>query len=90
MPSKAMPASLQHPNLVPSSPPKQSPLCAGDCSGEWEETGADRLTKLAYQDARRAAAMKEALREHHYAQYSFAPQINPRSRALGKVGRLQP
>eukprot|EP00983_Pelagomonas_calceolata_P046966 1140406-Pelagomonas_calceolata.AAC.10 len=54
------------------------------CSEDWDDAS-DRLTKLAYQDVRHAQAVKEALREHHYAQFTFAPEINPRSRAIGKV-----
>lgn len=58
------------------------PLCL--CSEDWDDTS-DRITKLAYQDVRHAQALKEALREHHYAQFTFAPEINPRSRQMGKV-----
>jgi len=59
-------------------------LAGAHHSEDWDNTS-DRLTKLAYQDVRHGQALKEALREHHYAQYSFAPDINPRSRAMGKV-----
>ncbi|KAF5837104.1 hypothetical protein DUNSADRAFT_4827 [Dunaliella salina] len=52
-------------------------------SEDWDDA-TDRLTKLAYQDARHVQAVKEALREHHYAQFTFAPEINPRSRSIGK------
>ena len=43
------------------------------------------LTKLAYQDVRRSQALREALDQHYYGQLSFSPDINPKSRAIGKV-----
>ena len=43
------------------------------------------ITKLAYQDVRRSQALREALDQHYYGQLSFSPDINPKSRAIGKV-----
>ncbi len=60
-------------------------VCVCVCSDDLE-CGGDRIAKLAYADVRRSAALKEALTRHHYSQYTFTPEINPRSRVIGKVG----
>ncbi len=57
-------------------------LSGGDGGGGSKE---DRVAKLAYADVRRSAVLKEALSRHFYAQFPFAPDINPRSRVIGKV-----
>ncbi|EFJ49725.1 hypothetical protein VOLCADRAFT_104176 [Volvox carteri f. nagariensis] len=44
----------------------------------------DRLSKLAYQDVQRSAALRGALEQHHYGQYTFTPKINERSRKIGR------
>ncbi len=42
------------------------------------------------QDVRKSAALKDALAEHYYGQFSFAPDINARSRIIGKVRERGP
>ncbi|KAG1657311.1 hypothetical protein FOA52_009145 [Chlamydomonas sp. UWO 241] len=49
-----------------------------------EYGGGDVVTKLAVQDVRRSAALKQALKEHYDSQLSFSPEINPRSRRLAR------
>ncbi|KXZ43609.1 hypothetical protein GPECTOR_85g339 [Gonium pectorale] len=46
--------------------------------------GGDRLNKLAYDDVQRKAALREALEQHHYGQFTFQPAINERSRRIGR------
>lgn len=55
------------------------------CSNDDLDDTADRLTKLAYQDVRKSQALKDALAEHYYSQFPFSPEINPKSRLIGKV-----
>jgi hypothetical protein len=42
------------------------------------------------QDVRKSAALKDALAQHYYGQFSFTPDINPKSRVIGKVGHTLP
>ncbi|KAG2497455.1 hypothetical protein HYH03_004610 [Edaphochlamys debaryana] len=56
---------------------------SGSGSGGEGSTRA-RLDKLAYGDAQRSVALREALAEHHYGQFTFQPQINERSRQIGR------
>jgi hypothetical protein len=65
-------------------------LCSGELGGgrggaHSVVSNPDAVTKLAYTDVRRSMALREALAQHHYGQFPFAPDINPRSRAIGKV-----
>ncbi|GIL80181.1 hypothetical protein Vretimale_12978 [Volvox reticuliferus] len=52
----------------------------------WSISGGDggRLSKLAYEDVQRSAALRDALEQHHYGQFTFTPAINPRSRRIGR------
>ncbi|GFR49740.1 hypothetical protein Agub_g11897 [Astrephomene gubernaculifera] len=53
----------------------------------WSGSGGgegDRTSKLAYDDVQRSVALREALEQHHYGQYTFAPAINERSRRIGR------
>ncbi|GAX77783.1 hypothetical protein CEUSTIGMA_g5226.t1 [Chlamydomonas eustigma] len=49
----------------------------------------ESVTKLAYQDVRRSQALREALDQHYYGQLSFSPEINPKSRAIGRRHSLE-
>ena len=46
----------------------------------------DRTHKLAYQDPQKSEALRDAMKDHYYAQFTFAPEINDRSRRIGRVG----
>lgn len=50
-----------------------------------DESGAERLERLAFRDRERAEASRQALAEHLYGQFTFQPEINPRSRRMGKA-----
>lgn len=42
----------------------------------------DRLVKLSVADPAKSAALREALSQHYYAQYTFTPRINDNSRRI--------
>ncbi|GLC60543.1 hypothetical protein PLESTB_001625100 [Pleodorina starrii] len=44
----------------------------------------DRVSKLAYEDVQKSAALRDALAQHHYGQFTFTPAINERSRRIGR------
>ncbi|GIL54738.1 hypothetical protein Vafri_10453 [Volvox africanus] len=58
----------------------------GGGGSNWSYSGGDggRLSKLAYEDVQRSAAVRDALEQHHYGQFTFTPAINPRSRRIGR------
>lgn len=49
--------------------------------------GGGRLSKLAYEDVQKSAALRDALAQHHYSQFTFTPRINETSRRIGRVRR---
>ena len=54
-------------------------------AGQQGETPAQRAERLAVYDAARVAAARQAAKDEYYAQYTFQPAINERSRRLAKV-----
>eukprot|EP00798_Chlamydomonas_sp_ICE-L_P015261 gene15262-21344_t len=40
--------------------------------------------KLAYTDQQRSEALKDALKQHYYSQFTFSPHINQRSKSIGR------
>ncbi|OWZ05033.1 hypothetical protein PHMEG_00022951 [Phytophthora megakarya] len=52
------------------------------------ESSQQKLYRLAYNDQREAELKKQRLREEEFAQYTFKPEINPVSKALGKSTSL--
>lgn len=52
------------------------------------ESSQQKLYRLTYNDQREAELKKQRLREEQYAQYTFKPEINPVSKALGKPSTL--
>ncbi|KAG2424445.1 hypothetical protein HXX76_014498 [Chlamydomonas incerta] len=46
--------------------------------------GGGRLSKLAYEDVQKSAALRDALAQHHYSQFTFTPRINETSRRIGR------
>ncbi|POM73968.1 Hypothetical protein PHPALM_9136 [Phytophthora palmivora] len=52
------------------------------------ESNQQKLYRLTYNDQREAELKKQRLREEQYAQYTFKPEINPVSKALGKSSTL--
>ncbi len=54
--------------------------------GQGSGTSEDRISRLAYGDVQKSAALRDALAQHHYGQFTFAPAINERSRRIGRVG----
>ena len=56
-----------------------------EMAGHQGETSAQRAERLAVYDAARVAAARQAANEEYYAQYTFRPAINERSRRLAKV-----
>ncbi|GMG16203.1 unnamed protein product [Phytophthora fragariaefolia] len=52
------------------------------------ETNQQKLYRLTYNDQREAELKKQRLREEQYAQYTFKPEINPVSKALGRSSTL--
>jgi hypothetical protein len=53
-----------------------------------EETEEERLQRLAYQDLQRKEAMRKAMEKQLQSQYSFKPEINPVSKAIGKASSI--
>lgn len=53
------------------------------------ESFLERVERLAGGEAQRRAAKQAALRHAHLAQFSFAPAINPRSRAIGRSHNVE-
>ncbi|KAE8893343.1 hypothetical protein PF003_g22640 [Phytophthora fragariae] len=52
------------------------------------ESNQQKLYRLTYNDQRDAELKKQRLREEQYAQYTFKPEINPVSKALGRPSTL--
>ncbi|ETO61552.1 hypothetical protein F444_20455 [Phytophthora nicotianae P1976] len=52
------------------------------------ESSQQKLYRLTYNDQREAELKKQRLREEQYAQYTFKPEINPVSKALGRSSTL--
>ncbi|GMF24925.1 unnamed protein product [Phytophthora lilii] len=52
------------------------------------ESSQQKLYRLTYNDQREAELKKQLLREEKFAQYSFKPEINPVSKALGRTSTL--
>ncbi|KAH7460800.1 uncharacterized protein KRP23_14506 [Phytophthora ramorum] len=52
------------------------------------ESSHQKLYRLTYNDQREAELKKQRLREEQYAQYTFKPEINPVSKALGRSSTL--
>jgi hypothetical protein len=49
------------------------------------ETYLERVERLACQDAQRVEAARAAQSHLYYSQFTFQPEINPRSRRIGRV-----
>ncbi|KAG7389869.1 hypothetical protein PHYPSEUDO_009383 [Phytophthora pseudosyringae] len=68
----------------------------GNAEGVLKQLRPDRCTKssqqklyrLTYNDQREAELKKQRLREEQYSQYTFKPEINPVSKALGRSSTL--
>lgn len=54
-------------------------------AGLLAETIDERAQRLAVEDARRVAASRAAAGDEYYSQFTYQPQINPRSKKLSKV-----
>ncbi|KAG4053450.1 hypothetical protein PC123_g11395 [Phytophthora cactorum] len=52
------------------------------------ESCQQKLYRLTYNDQREAELKKQRLREEQYAQFTFTPEINPVSKALGRSSTL--
>jgi hypothetical protein len=52
------------------------------------ESSQQKLYRLTYNDQREAELKKHRIREEQYAQYTFKPDINPISKALGRSSTL--
>ncbi|KUF98590.1 Beta-secretase 2 [Phytophthora nicotianae] len=52
------------------------------------ESSQQKLYRLTYNDQREAELKKQRLQEEQYAQYTFKPEINPVSKALGRSSTL--
>ena len=50
-----------------------------------QETYLERVERLAFKDKQRQDACRSATADHYYAQFSFKPQINERSRRIARV-----
>lgn len=59
------------------------PLCR-HC-GILQESYLERIERLAFKDKERADATKTALAEHYYAQCTFQPKINTKSKKMVQV-----
>ncbi|KAG2430996.1 hypothetical protein HYH02_013527 [Chlamydomonas schloesseri] len=57
---------------------------AGDGESRAGREGGGRLSKLAYEDVQKSAALRDALAQHHYSQFTFTPRINETSRRIGR------
>ncbi len=49
------------------------------------ESFLDKVERLATLDKQKQAACREATAEHYYAQFSFQPKINARSKRIANV-----
>ncbi|PNW79558.1 hypothetical protein CHLRE_08g358567v5 [Chlamydomonas reinhardtii] len=56
----------------------------GESRAGREGGGGGRLSKLAYEDVQKSAALRDALAQHHYSQFTFTPRINETSRRIGR------
>ena len=53
------------------------------------ESFLDKVERLATLDKQKQDACREATAEHYYAQFSFQPQINARSKRIANVSFLR-
>lgn len=61
------------------------PLLAVAAHPHGHETYLERVERLAFKDKQRQNACRSATADHYYAQFSFKPQINERSRRIARV-----
>ena len=61
------------------------PLLAVAAHPHGQETYLERVERLAFKDKQRQDACRSATADHYYAQFSFKPQINERSRRIARV-----
>ena len=61
------------------------PVLAVAAHPHGQETYLERVERLAFKDKQRQDACRSATADHYYAQFSFKPQINERSRRIARV-----
>eukprot|EP00201_Polytomella_parva_P019268 CAMPEP_0175057046 /NCGR_PEP_ID=MMETSP0052_2-20121109/11032_1 /TAXON_ID=51329 ORGANISM="Polytomella parva, Strain SAG 63-3" /NCGR_SAMPLE_ID=MMETSP0052_2 /ASSEMBLY_ACC=CAM_ASM_000194 /LENGTH=264 /DNA_ID=CAMNT_0016322187 /DNA_START=161 /DNA_END=952 /DNA_ORIENTATION=- len=60
------------------------PHDGGEEGEESAQQTENRLLKLAYEDLQRSQALRGALKEEYYRQFSFEPKLNERSKKIGR------